>query len=251
MIALLAALALGQAQTMSMGSPSLAQGLFSASAGAPGAYLIPEPGGATVLTHVNATDLHNGSSRVGGPWALHGTVPFNPTATPRPSVGPFATANYYSQPVSSPANVGAAPFTVVVIFNPIDNSSLYIPFSTGAVGLAGFDIEFVSGTAQWAVSNGTTHAIDTVNAITAGALGVFIAGLDGSGNILIQYNGGATASASGAGISASAVGATIGTYAAGGLAFNGSLFEVMVSTAVPSAVAFTALYNSIQANIGG
>jgi hypothetical protein len=225
---------------------------YSLNAGIP-AYLIPESG--TVLTHVNATDLHNGTAKVGGAWTQNGTVTFNSGATPNPSVGPFSDSNYFSQTSSSPANVANGPFTVVMLTNQNSTTapSDQIIMSTGTFNAGGFYAQMFSSFFTPVVnSSGTDTGAGTSNGPVAGAFTVSIFGLDASGNLFSQLNGGTTAQVSGAAISASTTAAMIGRYIGGtGYYFNGNIYEVMVSTAVPSGTAFTAIYNAVIANTLG
>jgi hypothetical protein len=205
------------------------------------AYLITNVSG-TVLTHVNATDLNNGTALVGGPWTLNGSVTYNAGASPRPSVGPFSDSNYFSQTSSSPANVGAGPWTVVLLVNPTSVVNEPVAFGTGP-GSTGYFLELFSGAA---ILNGGTGSA-TANGLVPSSFNIVIAGVDSSGNAFAQINGDLTGTGSVA-TTASSTATMIGRYSSGtGFSLSGTVTELMVSTAVPSSAAFTNLYNAIVA----
>jgi hypothetical protein len=208
------------------------------------AYLITNVSG-TVLTHVNATDLQNGTALVGGAWSISGTPTYNAGDTPRPSIGGFNNSTYFSQS-SGPSNVGAGPWTGVQLLKPT-SSGTTVPFEPGQVLVNGYFLQFTSPSNLLGLynSNGTVVAQPT-NAANLNAFNVFIFGVDSAGIGYAQVNGGTTATASSIAESAG-TSSFIGIVSSGILPFTGDVYELLISTAVPSSTAFTNLFNAIIA----
>lgn len=203
------------------------------------AYLIPESG--TVAVHVNATDLTNGTAKVGGAWTQHGTVPFNSGTTPRPSVGVFSASNYFSQ-AASPIAFAAAPFTMVLCFIPTANAGLTIQEMLGTPNNF-----FLSGaTANAAAYNDSLINVPAAGTMNIGQMNVLMGGVDGSGADWVKLNGGA-ASSMASSYSQSAAAAFIGFNAALP-AFDTQVIEAMACTSIPSSALFNSIYSQILAN---
>jgi hypothetical protein len=210
-------------------------------------YYIPESG--TVVTHVNATDLHNGTARVGPAWTQNGTVPYS--AGPPAAVGPFTTStNWFSQTGSPLDSLVSGPWTVAIIFSqPSLSASLFI--ESGAVATNGWYVQSTAGNVVTFVNgqSGTAYGA-TANTITNGALNIVLFGLDASGTSWVQLNNGSPVTLGSQTVTAGASGSGIGSATVGTFAFNGTVYEVLGSTNIPSAANFTALYNAIVGNGG-
>jgi hypothetical protein len=138
------------------------------------AYIIPESG--SVLTHVNATDLKNSTAKVGGAWTQNGTVPFNSSSVPVPSVGPYSDSNYFSQGVGSPMNVASpGPYTFAIAFSATGADGGVL-ISTGNFNVSGF---YVYENAVFSTSGaGITASITSQIGPTSNKLNVLMFGLD-------------------------------------------------------------------------
>jgi hypothetical protein len=230
----------------SMAIPSIGRGLPSG--GAKSAYLIPET--VNVVGHWNATDFKAGTAKHGVAWTPNGTITFNASDTPRPSVGPFSNLNFYTQAAASTVNFTAAPFTVVLVVN----ATVLSGTTASGVFLGGWDGSKgyfqVITTSFFGEIQAPTPAM-TANAMSTGVLSVFMSGVDGSGHDWVQLNGGTAVSSADTYVSPSGNGvlAYVGKYGTygGNQAFNGNVYEILVSTDIPSSAAFSALYASIIA----
>ena len=212
-------------------------------------YVIPQT--SNILIHVNATNLATGTNLAGGPWNVTGVVPYNFDDTPRPSVGPFSTSNYFTQPPSSLANINSGPVTMVFLLKPLSLSSAGIFLSAGSQPNTGYNMQInPSGTASIIFSDGTGHDLSTINDVAVDSINILIFGLDSGGTMYVQLNGGTVSTLAGAGVHTSVSDVAMGLYftsIAG--AFDGNIYEAMISTDVPGSVAFNALYTAISANL--
>lgn len=215
-------------------------------------YLIPDDANCT--SHFNAIDLNNGTAKIGPAWTKVGAVPFNLIDGPVPSVGPFSDANYFTLPTVNPFNPGAFPFTcaMLVKLNSIGGGTAV---ASGPASSGGFYLNWGSGgPLLGTVSNASSFVQETTNpnAIPTGGPSVMLYGVDATGHIFLQLNGNAVVLASGATITSSASLAYLGRYVTTGISLaTGVIFEGLFSTDVPSAAAFTVLYDEIAANIAG
>jgi hypothetical protein len=211
-------------------------------------YLIPyDP---SVIGQWNATDLNNGTSRVGATWSRAGTVPFNgATSTQPPSVGSFSDSNYFSQPDTSPIDF-ATPFTITIIASPTSDSNNPILFGGGVFTTNGYYIQVESnGKAQLTLFGGAGANGSTSNTITLGAISTILFGWDGSKG-WVQLNGGAAVSFSQASYLKGTTNLRIGNYVSlASYYLTGTIFEIQARAEAPSAALFTAIYQSVEANL--
>ena len=204
------------------------------------AYLIPED--ASAVGHWNATDLANGTAKIGSPWTTVGTVAFETGVAVRPGVGPFPSGNYYKQ-TSGAFSFLAAPFTEVAIWYGA-------PTGTEQVILGTQNQELNVGTTNTSGFYYGSNLYPANAPVSSPSINVTFGGIDGSGNCWAQLNGGTAVSTSCSYVGISAQDA-LGVYAGDLATFPATglkLVEAYATTAVPSAGAFTAIYNAIVAN---
>jgi hypothetical protein len=221
----------------------LSQVLVSASVSAPDgggkpAYLIPEDG--NTVGHWNAVDLNGGTAKIGPSWNTVGIVPYNPSTSIRPSVGPFSTSSYYTQ-ISGPFSFSTAPFTTVMIWYGADTGSEQV------FGGTTNQESFLNSTGTGFYYGSNLYASGSIN--VAPVINVTFGGIDGSGMSWTQLNGGSAVSTAGAYVGAGSVG-SIGIYAdlidfpATGV----YIIEELASKDIPSSALFSSIYNQILAN---
>lgn len=203
-------------------------------------YLVPND--ANTVVHVNATDLNVGTANVGPAWTEVGTVPYNSAGTPRASVGPFSSSNYFSLPTGAGSANITGTFSIAIIFNTsASDGDLWVNanFETADSGLLGY------------IAAQGHAALITSNSIISGTTNVFVGGLDTSMTTLYaMLNGGTLASNNAVGHGTSDSGSNIGGGPLTSFgAINGYIYEVWISTTTPTPTNLTALYNSIIANI--
>ena len=200
-------------------------------------YIIPETG-TVFYTHVNATDLHNGTDKRGGVWTQNGTVPFN--AGPLPSVGPFTDSNYFSQ-TTSPAGVSGGPFTIAMLVNVSNVASGPVLLSSGSYYAQ-------IGNSGWSFDNNGFFATSTP--LPGSTTALLFLGADSSGNIYSQVNNGPVTSTTYTTPGSPGTTVYIGRYFSGtGYGFTGTISEVMISNAVASHAAFNSIYSTVQTEI--
>src|SRR5580658_8204366 len=219
---------------------SLTTPQLQASAGFP-SYVIPENG--TVLSHVNATDLHNGTAKVGTVYTKDGTVTFN-AGSPN-SVGPYSDSNYFSLGSGDPSNVSTAPWTIALVFNPTSAESGVI-FSTGAYEVSGI---YVYTNSVAINKSGTEYACVPGGSANVAAWNVMSFGLDSSGTLWCNLNGTGSSTASTSMVVGTA-GVNLGRYAAGGQpATHTDIAEVLIDEATPTSAALNTINTQTSANL--
>lgn len=207
-------------------------------------YLIPDS--SKTIGHWNAADLLAGTSRVGTAWAEVGTVPSVASGLLLPAgVGPFSDSNYFTQSSGSPFNLDAGPWTIAMVLNPasLSNSPVVIASYNSGVS-AGYYIQIFAGSVSL-----TFGGVDLSTSATLilNGLNLLICGLDASGKLYIQLNGGTIGTASGV---TPVAGSTVhlgNIQSSTGYGFDGAVYEVMISTDVPSTTNFNAIYAAVAA----
>jgi hypothetical protein len=216
-------------------------------------YLIPDDANCT--SHFNASDLNAGTAKIGPAWTKVGTPAFNPLDGPVPSFGPFSDSNYFTLPAANPINSGTLPFTCVLLLKPNSLGSGYFPLSTGpSSSQNGLYLQVVTTNIIYGYTykNPSFWAGTPTGTTPSGALSVLLFGVDASGNLFVQLNGGAPSETVNAQIAASSTLTYLGRDVLTGHSFGaGVIYEGLFSTDVPSAAAFAQLYEDIQANISG
>jgi hypothetical protein len=214
-------------------------------------YLIPQDANCTI--HVNATDLNNGTAKVGPVWTMNGTVPYNALAVPKPTIGPFSDTNYFSLASGNPMNSGAAPFVCIALLNITSGGGVYL--STGTQSGNGFYLQ-VDNTQRaylYTIKSGTLYDVSSPGGtVPENSLTMLMHGMDSGGNLYLQINNGPLYTFSSAQIGASATNTYIGRYPIAGAPFTtGVLCELLFSTDTPSAELFTSIYNQFVASTYG
>lgn len=212
-------------------------------------YVIPDSN--NTVTHVNADDLNNGTNRFGGNWTKAGVVPFNSGGfTAQDSVGAFSGTQYFTQPDTAPSNVSTGPWTIAIIMN-ITTASNSIPLGNGTYQVNGFYVILPAiGDGMDVVYNSAgSGAIQTTATLAEPGLNVFIFGVDAANTAWAQLNGGTVASNASFPVVASTSNLSIGSLINGAAPWPSTIYELMISTDVPSPIAFTNLYNQIAANL--
>jgi hypothetical protein len=234
------------------------QGLISqigASLG--GAYVIPESG--TVQTHVNATDLINGTSKVGGAWAQNGVLTYDGFDSPRASIAAQSLGTGYLTQANSPLAFASTPFTLVALIKMTSavgaRGTYSAVVSTDFTGSNAGGLRLYLGSSgdprcAFQVYSGTNvESAVLIADTTVAGFNVIIAGNDGT-NLFIQINGGTVATAPNGGYAAGTVTtAYLLTDPSLIIPLEGGMFEFMACSAIPSVAAFNNIYGQIQANI--
>lgn len=213
-------------------------------------YLIPyDP---SVIGQWNATDLLNGTSRVGAAWTKIGSPTFSYAngATPA-GWSNFSDSNYFSLPAgaSNPMSP-ASPFTLVVIGSqstfPNTGPTLV---GAGNFGATGYELTTTtpSGFLRF-VNDAASLQLFTANGVLGNVITAFMCGVAGGTNY-VQMNNGAMATASGAFSQNTTIAVTLGRNTPNNFPFPGTIYEVQVRKQAPSAALFTAIYQAVQANL--
>ena len=149
----------------------------------PNRYFIAET--SNIVTHMNAADFHNGTSKVGGTWAVAGTTPYNLLDFPNPSIGPFSTANYFAQSASPLAFPSSSTFTVAIVFK--NDGSFGAVEELLSIASGGFILLNDISSTGWSANNGIIN-LSSPDAAHAGA-NILFGGYDGT-NLIVQLNNG-------------------------------------------------------------
>lgn len=184
----------------------------------------------------------------GNSWTQSGTVPqvadsgFIP-----PGAGPFSTSNYYTLGSGADAvDLGGGTWTIGVVARLTSLPASSAPvLSNATLSTEGYLIQMTSaGLAQQVAYNGTGNSAVSANAVTAGQFIVGCFGRD-AGTSYVKLNGGVKASAAAGFTAGSTSVATIGLIASLSRAFNGTIYEIYVTSSAPS----DALLDSMQSQV--
>jgi len=142
-----------------------------------------------------------------------------------------------------------SPFAVIVVAVPTTLGNLG-PTVVGAgnYGSAGYEFTLVNTLLLRWVNDASYLQLFTANTVTLGSPHVFMGGAAGGINY-VQLDNGAIASQSGGYTQNTALPVYLGRNTPTTYPWNGSIVEVQVRKEAPSAALFTAIYQSVKANL--
>lgn len=210
-------------------------------------YLIPEFGASTVYEHVNATDLENGTAKVGMNFRDGGLPVYSASSPVAPAESAFSSSTFFSQDAgSSLASLGAGPWVgALLVSAPATTTNLFMLVGTLStngyyVQAAGANVSFLNAIGGGpTTSGGFVYGIGTINLV--------MFGMDGAGNQWVQVNGGTAANTTGT-ITAGATSVNLGGNT--GYPWPGAISELMFSNATPSQAFFNSMWAAVAPRVG-
>jgi hypothetical protein len=219
--------------------------------GASQGYLIPYD--ASVLGQWNASDLIHGTAKIGPAWTTVGAPVFNyASATLPPRISGFADTSYYSLAAGATNPMSpASPFSIIVVGVPTTlTSGGPTMVGAGNYGSTGYEFTIVSSPANGLrfVNDASSLQLFTANTAALNVPHVFMGGV-GGGVVYAQLDNGTLASQSGGYSQNTTLPVYLGRNTPTSFPWSGSIIEVQIRAERPSAALFTAIYQSVEANL--
>ena len=174
---------------------------------------------------------------------------------PITSAGPFSIANYYSMPAPNVFDFTSGPFTVAIVAQTggPTGTAIQSVFTTDSSSTNGFEMTWRSDTVGYSqLTNNTSGGyIEPPYYYGTNTPVVYMFGVNAGGTMFMKTNNLSTYTTSAGTITAPTGSARLGGVSAVSRPWAGTISEILVSSAVPSSAAFTALYNSYLANKAG
>ena len=212
---------------------------------------------ANTIGHWTGDDLSGGSANTGPIWIEVGTVPPIAATSEYPlkdAVGPFSDSNYFK--LTHPSIFNQQTFSMAIVMSCADLSNTPYFLSNGNDLNKGWIAQLDGASSPTGVQM-TVEATGSANTFTSnkyiqGDVGVLMVGYDAAtGTVYAQINNNTLAS--------SAIGANLVIYGTDdtelgrlsvstGFSLNGAVYEVYLSSDIPSHAFFNSLYQQVVVN---